>query len=193
MRHYKQTTDYTCDPACLMMAMNSLSGIRMTKGLEMQIWKEANLRAVEGCLPQGLALSAIKRKFETKIICKKKHMYETTKKDKISVDIAKKQEAECTARGVKITDKTPTITDIKKSLKEKSVPLILVSAEKVHGIKSPHWIVVSKVRGTRIYFHDTLLNKEMSLTKEEFKIMHNQIKSFLNKRALIISKQERLP
>ncbi len=172
-----------------MMAMNSLSGMKMTKSLEMQIWKEANLRTVEGCLPQGLALSAAKRGFVAEIICKKESMHETTKENKISTDTAKKQERKCKITGVKIIDKTPAMADIKKSLKHRSIPLLLVSAEKVHGIKSPHWIAVSKTTGKRVYFHDPLLEKEASLTKKEFAQMHSQIRDFLNKRMLIISKK----
>lgn len=190
MRHYKQTTSYTCDPACLMMAMKELDRkIKMSKGLEINIWKDANMITVPGCLPQGLALSAVKRGFDAEIICKRRYMHETTQDDRISKNVARRHEKECKRRGVKLTDKTPTVTDMKNALRRKYVPLVLVSARKIHNIKSPHWIVVTKITKDRIHFHDPLLDSEMSLTREDFTIIHSQVKEFLNKRMLIISKK----
>lgn len=193
MKHYKQTTNYTCDPACLLMAMHELNKKQeMEKNIEMAIWNESNLVTVPGCLPQGLALSALKQGFFAYIICKKKNLYETTRSDAVSVRIAKRQAMECRKAGVVFIDKEPNLSDITSSLLKGAIPIVLVGAQKIHSIKSPHWIVVSKITDSRVYFHDPLLDRCISLKKHAFSRMHSDIKNFLNKRMLIISKGDYL-
>ena len=65
---YQQTTDFTCGPAALMMAMASLRPEHpCTQSLELEIWREATTVFMTsghgGCHPLGLALAARKRGF----------------------------------------------------------------------------------------------------------------------------------
>ena len=42
--HYGQTTDFTCGPSSLIMAMKALRpSVRADRGLELQLWREANI------------------------------------------------------------------------------------------------------------------------------------------------------
>ena len=69
---YAQTTDFTCGPAALMMAMKSLSTkLTMDQGLELDLWREATtifmMAGHGGCHPLGLALAAKKRGFDVNV------------------------------------------------------------------------------------------------------------------------------
>jgi hypothetical protein len=62
--HYRQTTDFTCGPASLMMAMKTLAPqTKIDRGLELQLWREANTIFMGpsgghgGCSALGLALA----------------------------------------------------------------------------------------------------------------------------------------
>ena len=66
--YYPQTTDFTCGPACLLMAMGALQPARvLERREELQIWREATTVFMTsghgGCSPQGLALAAWRRGF----------------------------------------------------------------------------------------------------------------------------------
>src|SRR5690554_5390758 len=66
---FQQTTEFTCGPAALMMAMASLDGRHApNQGDELQIWREATTIFMTsghgGTHPVGLALAARKRGFE---------------------------------------------------------------------------------------------------------------------------------
>jgi ribosomal-protein-alanine acetyltransferase len=60
--YYPQTTDFTCGPACLLMAMGACSRRAvLERREELQIWREATTVFMTsghgGCSPQGLALA----------------------------------------------------------------------------------------------------------------------------------------
>lgn len=68
--YYPQTTDFSCGPAALIMAMAALDEQQpLTTLEELKIWREATtifmLAGHGGCGPHGLALSAWNRGFET--------------------------------------------------------------------------------------------------------------------------------
>jgi ribosomal protein S18 acetylase RimI-like enzyme len=69
---YAQTLDFTCGPACLMMAMRYLgSNKKMTRVLETELWREATtifmMSGHGGCSAEGLAVAALKRGFNATV------------------------------------------------------------------------------------------------------------------------------
>lgn len=61
--YYRQTLDFTCGPAALMMAMKALCpGLSLDRSLELRLWREATTIFMTsghgGCGPYGLALAA---------------------------------------------------------------------------------------------------------------------------------------
>ena len=66
--HYRQTLDFTCGAACLMMAMKALDKrLKLDRRLELRLWREATTIFMTsghgGCGPHGLALAAWRRGF----------------------------------------------------------------------------------------------------------------------------------
>jgi len=70
--YYEQSTDFTCGPAALMMAMKLLDpGYEFNRQEELQIWREATTIFMTsghgGCSPYGLALSAWDRGYDVEL------------------------------------------------------------------------------------------------------------------------------
>ena len=66
---YKQRFEFSCGAACLMMAMKYFNPeLRLTKDLEIDIWREANLVEDWSTCGRGLAYSAVKRGFGARIV-----------------------------------------------------------------------------------------------------------------------------
>ncbi|MBQ0760570.1 MAG: GNAT family N-acetyltransferase/peptidase C39 family protein [Zhongshania sp.] len=70
--YYRQTTEFTCGPAALMMAMRNIdSNYPISRREELQIWREATTIFMTtghgGSSPHGLALAALKRGFEARL------------------------------------------------------------------------------------------------------------------------------
>ena len=66
--HYRQTLEFTCGPAALMMAMKALDKrLRLDRRLELRLWRELTMIFMTsghgGCGPHGLALAAWRRGF----------------------------------------------------------------------------------------------------------------------------------
>jgi predicted double-glycine peptidase len=71
--YYAQTLEFTCGPACLMMAMKYHDpGLTLDRSLELTLWKEATLifmtSGLGGCGPFGLAVAAQRRGLATRVI-----------------------------------------------------------------------------------------------------------------------------
>jgi len=65
---YRQHYDFTCGPASLMMAMKYLDNdLHLEKGLEIDIWRDANLVTLPGTSRYGLAYSAVVRGFSARV------------------------------------------------------------------------------------------------------------------------------
>src|SRR3954465_10068174 len=66
--YYNQSTDFTCGPSSLMMAMTALDKTqKIDRAHELQLWREANTvfmgRGHPGSSPYGLALAGWRRGF----------------------------------------------------------------------------------------------------------------------------------
>jgi ribosomal protein S18 acetylase RimI-like enzyme len=70
--HYRQTLEFTCGPAALMMAMKALNRrLRLDRRLELSLWRESTTIFMTsghgGCSPHGLALAAWRRGFAVEL------------------------------------------------------------------------------------------------------------------------------
>ena len=72
MPHYRQTLEFTCGPAVLMMAMKALNRrLRLDRRLELSLWRELTTIFMTsghgGCSPHGMALAAWRRGFAVEL------------------------------------------------------------------------------------------------------------------------------
>lgn len=162
--HYSQTTEFTCGPACLMMALKTFNeAVSLNRQLELQLWREATTIFMTsghgGCSPQGLAIAANRRGLNTALLCnsdqipfingvrseEKKAVIECVHQDFV-------EQIDSSA-----IEQIHTIVDantLNQFLQQGALALVLISSYRLNQSKSPHWVLVVSISDTFVYFHD---------------------------------------
>lgn len=199
--YWHQRTSFTCDPACVMMALKFFRPkTKLSQQLEFEIWRESYGIGIPGCMPQGLAVSMLKGGLKATLLCKKSALFECSKKlapkredREICMLTSKELFKKAKSLGMKIKLRDPEISDIEAALNNNSVPLVMVNADLVHKIDSPHWVVITGIEDGKVWINDPLKpkgrkNLELCIDKFEKMMADLKEKSKINKRILIISK-----
>ncbi|MBI4539683.1 MAG: GNAT family N-acetyltransferase/peptidase C39 family protein [Gemmatimonadetes bacterium] len=162
--YYRQSLEFTCGPACLMMAMKYLDrGLRLSRSLELTLWKEATLvymtSGIGGCDPFGLALAARHRGHRASVYLSDGRipfLSSVRKPEKRAVIRLVHQELRARALelGVHLEHSVFPLEEMVEVLRRRAVPIVLISTYRLHGVRAPHWVVVSGVDGKNVYFHD---------------------------------------
>lgn len=162
--YYSQTLDFTCGPACLMMALKHFQPeVQLTRALEMALWKEATLifmtSGFGGTDGYGLALSALNRNLGCQMVMSMdgppmlKSVRIPVKREVMKVvhhDL--KRRAKQAGLGAAIYDYG--IEEIISALHRRVIPLVLISTYRLTGDKVPHWVVVTGCDRDSFYIHD---------------------------------------
>ncbi len=168
---HQQTTDFTCGPAALMMAMASQTDrVTMSQALELDLWREATTIFMTsghgGCHPLGLGISSRKRGFETRVYLNTHNPLfiegvrsESKKNIMTLVDQQFNQHAR--EEHVDIRYQDVTQDDIETCLREGWAVLVLISTYRLDGKKTPHWVVVTGMDDLCFYLHDPDLNEDL--------------------------------
>lgn len=159
---YGQTTDFTCGPACLLMAMGALQSERLLERREeLQIWREATTVFMTsghgGCSPQGLALAAWRRGFRVRLeLSLAGPLFLDGVRNEHKKDVMRLVHEEFTAQLAQ-TDVERVIgaaLDLPRLLDAGGQPLVLISSYRLTRSKSPHWVVVTDCDEDFVYLHD---------------------------------------
>lgn len=173
MPWYQQTTEFTCGPAALMMAMSSQApGLRPGQELELDIWREATTIFMTsghgGCHPLGLALSARRRGFvaEAYISTDRPLFTEGVRnpdKKKIIALVHEQFVRDAREQSVSIVYKDITQTVLGEWLENGYSVLVLISTYRLDGKKAPHWVCVTYMDEHCLYVHDPDLSEGQQL------------------------------
>ena len=166
-----QTTEFTCGPASLMMAMESLvPGSVPDPDDELRIWREATTIFMTsghgGCGPRGLALAAHRRGFRVRIaISADGPLFIDTVRSPAKKQVLERVQAmmkrEVDAAGIE-TELTRTApADLEQALEAGWIPLLLVSSYRFNAEKAPHWVVVTGVDDRFILVHDPDMDEDL--------------------------------
>ena len=187
--YYRQTTDFTCGPASLLMAMNALSKrIKLTRENEIQLWREATTIFMTsghgGCGPHGLALAAHNRGFEVELyINTNAHLFvegvRSTHKKEIIELVQNLFEKQLASAKVKIYNDEYDWDTINEIFVNGGIPVLLISAYRLTETKAPHWIVLTGIENDFIYFHDPEVDEHQTdidninipVRRDEFEMM----------------------
>jgi ribosomal protein S18 acetylase RimI-like enzyme len=161
---YRQHTDFTCGPACLMMAMKAVDPtIELDRRTELALWREATTIFMTtghgGCGPLGLALAAWRRGFAAEVWlseegplfvgtvrdARKKHVIRMVHED-FSEQIA--------ATDIQVHYAPLGTAGLIQAIERGDVPLVLVSQYRMNSEKAPHWVVVTGFDERFVYAHD---------------------------------------
>jgi ribosomal protein S18 acetylase RimI-like enzyme len=162
--YYQQGTEFTCGPACLMMAMKTFnSNCDMSLSNELQIWREATTIFMTsghgGCGPNGLALSAWRRGYKTEVFLSQAtpmflNSVRSLEKKKIIELVHKDFVKKIESTNIKIHKKRLTLEDLKEILKKGGVPIVLITTYHFDQNHVPHWVIVTAYDDGFVYFHD---------------------------------------
>jgi len=172
--YVRQTLDFTCGSAALMMAMKTFQpGFSADRRTELRLWREATTIFMTsghgGCGPYGLALAAWGRGFSAAVwVSKESGLFVDTvrsaeKKEVIQlVEDDFRQEIHST--GIQMHRGRLTAGVITEALRNGEVPLVLVSSYRMYEENIPHWIVVTGADSSFIYIHDPYVDEPRGKT-----------------------------
>ena len=161
---YQQSTDFSCGPAALMMALNSLKpSFGCSVEQELDIWRQANTVFMTsghaGCHPVGLALATQKLGFEAEVFVNqtsdlfidgvrsghKKSILQVV--DNQFFERAKQDQIE-------VHNREYQLEDIADALAKGHAVICLISTYQFDHKKAPHWVAITHIDQTFLYFHD---------------------------------------
>lgn len=168
--YYQQTTEFTCGPASLLMAMSALQPeLEQSQASELQLWRESTTIFMTaghgGCGPHGLALAAFRRGFKVTM-----HLSEKTVLFINSVRNPEKRQVitlvqddfmrQLQATSVDIIYRKISLDELTTHIDAGHIPLILISTYRINRNKAPHWVVITAHDSHFIYIHDPDVDKE---------------------------------
>ena len=171
---YRQTLDFTCGPAALMMAMKALDPpLKINRKLEMRIWRESTTifmaSGLGGCGPFGLALAAHKRGFDVEVFINDRSTLfvdsvRSERKKEVMRLVQEDQVEEIGGLPIKIHHRVMSIDEISRRFSEGAIPIVLISSYRIYHEKTPHWVVVTGFDERYVYVHDSFVDFEEGKT-----------------------------
>ena len=161
---YRQTTEFTCGPAALIMAMASLKADQIcTQSLEIEIWREATTVFMTsghgGCHPFGIALAAHKRGFYAEAWVNVTTALfidgvRNEQKKQVMALVHSQFTDRCQQAGITINHQDISQYQVWNWLQQGYSVIILISTYRLDGKKTPHWVVAVGMDEQCIYVHD---------------------------------------
>jgi len=168
--YYPQTTDFSCGPAALIMAMAALDEKQpLTTLEELGIWREATtifmLAGHGGCGPHGLALAAWKRGFEASawISTEGPLFRETVRNENKKRVLELVHEGflhDISQTGIQLHHDPLTLEAMEAALVNRQIPVILISTWQLNRSRVPHWVTVCAIDEQFVYLHDPEIDVE---------------------------------
>ncbi|BFT30848.1 GNAT family N-acetyltransferase/peptidase C39 family protein [Alteromonas sp. D210916BOD_24] len=161
---YQQTTDFTCGPSALMMAMRALdSRYEMSQEKELSLWRTATtifmMSGHGGCHPVGLALAAVNEGYSAKVIINQDvPLFVDGVRDPEKKAIVESVESqfilEARRKGISVDITDWHIEVIDQTLKAGGAVLCLISTYAFDKKKVPHWVAITGCDPHCYYLHD---------------------------------------
>ncbi|ODT21137.1 MAG: GNAT family N-acetyltransferase [Kaistia sp. SCN 65-12] len=164
VRYYEQTTDFTCGPCCVMMALGHFRpDYAMGPVEEIKLWRQATtvfmMAGLGGCDPHGLAVSAARNGLSASIhVSHAGSLFLDSVRDpekrRVMALAQEDFRRQTVAFGIPIAHKPIPVAEIRAALAEGALVIVLISAYRMFGKKVPHWILVVGDDGRHLFIHD---------------------------------------
>lgn len=178
--YHAQTAEFSCGAACLAMALAARNGSKPDRGLEFEVWREANMIGVRGIDQWGLSIPALERGLEATVVSPSGYTFPRqdpadqarrlrerlqeagreapsfTEQDLELSWYAQQDNRERAQRaGVEWLRREPTLEDVTSVLEQGGFPILLVDLETLSGTwPAPHWVLVDRVEGDEVRLLD---------------------------------------
>lgn len=207
--YYRQTLDFTCGPASLMMAMKALDPAQeLDRHLELRLWRESTTIFMTsghgGCGPYGLALAAYRLGFDVALYLSEHEVMfsdsvRSEEKKEVMRIVQEDFLAELAELPVPIHEQALSVDEMEAAFLEGAIPVVLISSYRIYGEKFPHWVVVTGFDARYVYVHDPYVDYDkgkvaldsinMPIPRKDFEHMARYGKA-AQKAALIIRRRE---
>jgi ribosomal protein S18 acetylase RimI-like enzyme len=168
--YYAQTLEFTCGPACLMMAMKAQEpDLELDRSFELRLWREATTIFMTsghgGCGPFGLALSAWKRGFEVSLfVSEEQALFADGVRNEEKKEVIRLVQADFLAEigktDIQLTYAPPQLSDLRERFEAGHFPIVLVSAYRLTGYKAPHWMAITGFDDRFVYVHEPYVDTD---------------------------------
>ena len=165
---YEQTLEFTCGPACLIMAMQTLDPtMQPSRSLELKLWREATTifmtSGLGGCGPYGLALAVHRRGFDAEIWVNDPGVQmidsvRSAEKKEVMALVQADMEAEIREIGIPVNFGVLDDAALEAAFDRGAVPVVLISSWQIYNEKSPHWVVISGFDEHFVYVNDPFVD-----------------------------------
>ena len=175
--YHAQSLEFTCGPACLMMAFKALNPVtKMTRMLELRLWREATTvfmtSGLGGCGALGLALAAWRRGFRVDVsVSNETEMFVDSVRSPEKKDVIRLVEQdfrnELEQTGVPVRRTPLSVPELRMKREAGGIPIVLVSSYRLTGDREPHWVLISQFDDRFAYVHDPYVDDEEGHTKTD--------------------------
>jgi ribosomal protein S18 acetylase RimI-like enzyme len=162
--YFHQTTEFTCGPACVMMALGwSDPSLRPNAALELKLWREATTifmsSGAGGCEPHGLAVTLRRHGLHPEVHVSHAGPYfldTTESEDKRRVMRVAQQEFQREARELAIPIHTRALAEsaLMAAFDQGAVAIVLVAGYHMVRRTVPHWVFAFGHEARYVLVHD---------------------------------------
>lgn len=162
--YYQQTTEFTCGPASLMMAMRALDKrYHPSAQEELQIWREATTIFMTaghgGCSPHGLALSAHQRGFKPVLYVSSAQTpfldsVRGEEKKRVLRLVHQGFKQQIAEAGISVIEQRLSARQIRDILSQGLPVVALISTWMLNRSRAPHWVFVTSGNNEFVYIND---------------------------------------
>jgi hypothetical protein len=162
---YKQTADFSCGAASLVMALHALRQRPLTRSEEFEHWRVATMIGIPGIDQWGLALAARRFDVAATVIAPVdltfphrdlKHPFFSHDLVELTTFAQGENRTRARAAGVAWEQRKPTLEDVATALAHGKVPVLLVDLFTLSrgADGAPHWVVATHMDDRTVTLHD---------------------------------------
>lgn len=166
--YYRQTTEFTCGPACLLMAMKAVDATTPCDRIaELRLWRESTSIFMAsghgGCGPYGLAVAAASRGFavDVRVVENGPFLADTVRspaKKEVMRLVEQDYLDQARRLGVPVHPGPVSLAELRERFETGAVPVVLISSHRIYEERFPHWVVVTGVSRTYVTVHDPFVD-----------------------------------
>ncbi len=168
--YFEQSLDFTCGPACILMALAWADpAIKPSRVQELRLWREATTiymtSGLGGCEPYGLAVTLARRGLRPEIRVSHEGPFfldSVRSEEKREVmRLAQEDFREASeALDIPLTLEPLTGPSLCTALDEGAIAIVLVSGYRMFAKKVPHWVLAHGHHGGYIFVNDPWVEDE---------------------------------
>lgn len=162
--YYEQTTEFTCGPACLIMALGARKAdYPASPAQEIRLWRRSTTvfmtAGLGGCEPYGLAVTLAEEGLAPEIFVTEDGplMLQTVRsaeKRKVMALAQADFRDRAGALGIPVHPRKLEVPELVEQLKQGALALLLVSGNRMFGKRVPHWLLAHGADAHHVFLHD---------------------------------------